>query len=149
MSHEARQVPSWLIFDVGQKMKHLRPLLFLVALTACGAQENRPPVVPLTTKERIQELEARVVSLEKIVGTLADELMVKTGRYMLKAGDTGMKVARKFDVPITELHRLNPGVNWSRLKVGQVLRVSEETPNKAPEPTPGPVTPRAPSGESK
>jgi len=95
-SHEARQVPSWLIFDVRQNMKHFRRLLSLALLTACGAQEKQEPVAALTQEERIQELEARIASLEKIVGTLADELLAKDGRYMLQAGDTGMKIARKF-----------------------------------------------------
>lgn len=117
-------------------MKRLLPLLAFVAAIACDAQEKQETVPMLSPEERIQELEARIASLEKIVGILSDELLARDGRYMLKAGDTGARVAQRFELSLSDMMALNPGVRWNRLKVGQIVRVKMEQPNKTLEPTP-------------
>ncbi|MDR0902934.1 MAG: LysM peptidoglycan-binding domain-containing protein [Opitutaceae bacterium] len=43
--------------------------------------------------------------------------------YMVAAGDTGLAIARKFDMPFADLRKLNPGVRWERLKIGQKLTI--------------------------
>ncbi len=50
-------------------------------------------------------------------------LLLKDGLYMLSAGDAGALIARKFEMKLTDLVSLNPEVNWSKLKVGQVIKV--------------------------
>ena len=45
------------------------------------------------------------------------------GSYAVKAGDTGASIAQQTGVPITELAAANPGVDWSKLKVGQKLKL--------------------------
>ncbi|MDO8543754.1 MAG: LysM domain-containing protein [Opitutaceae bacterium] len=45
------------------------------------------------------------------------------GEYIVKAGDTGMKIATANHVTIGDLQAVNPGVNWSGLKVGQKLKL--------------------------
>jgi hypothetical protein len=39
MSHAARQLPAWLIFDVRQNFKHMKPLPPFAALFGLGAPE--------------------------------------------------------------------------------------------------------------
>lgn len=45
------------------------------------------------------------------------------GEYVVKAGDTGMKIATANKVSISDLQAVNPGVNWSGLKPGQKLKL--------------------------
>jgi len=45
------------------------------------------------------------------------------GEYVVKSGDTGMKIAAANGVRLGELQAVNPGVNWSGLRVGQKLKL--------------------------
>lgn len=45
------------------------------------------------------------------------------GQYTVKGGDTGSKIARNAGVSLNALLNANPGVNWNRLGVGQVLNI--------------------------
>jgi LysM repeat protein len=45
------------------------------------------------------------------------------GQYTVKSGDTGSKIARNAGVSLTALLNANPGVDWNRLRVGQVLNI--------------------------
>ena len=45
------------------------------------------------------------------------------GLYILQRGDTGAKIARDNKVTLADLRALNPDVDWSRLSVGQAVRV--------------------------
>jgi len=46
--------------------------------------------------------------------------------YTLKPGDTGAKIARTNGLLLADLLALNPDVNWAKLKVGQVVKVSPD-----------------------
>ncbi len=43
--------------------------------------------------------------------------------YVVKSGDTGMKIAAANGVSIGELQAVNPSVNWKALKVGQKVKL--------------------------
>jgi RNA polymerase sigma factor (sigma-70 family) len=43
--------------------------------------------------------------------------------YVLKAGDTGVKVARSAGLTLDQLKQANPDINWARLAVGQKIRL--------------------------
>lgn len=45
------------------------------------------------------------------------------GQYTVKGGDTGSKIARNAGISLNALLNANPGVNWNRLSVGQVLNI--------------------------
>jgi LysM repeat protein len=45
------------------------------------------------------------------------------GEYVIKAGDTGAKIARANNVSLPDLIAVNPGVNWSKLKVGDKVKL--------------------------
>ncbi|GAB5559490.1 MAG: hypothetical protein SynsKO_11370 [Synoicihabitans sp.] len=45
------------------------------------------------------------------------------GQYVVKSGDTGSRIARNAGVSLTALLNANPGVNWNRLAVGQVINI--------------------------
>jgi len=44
--------------------------------------------------------------------------------YAIKRGDSGAKIAKANHITVSDLQALNPEVNWTKLKVGQVVKVS-------------------------
>lgn len=45
------------------------------------------------------------------------------GEYVVKAGDTGVKIAAANGVSLTDLQTVNPGLNWGRISVGQKVKL--------------------------
>ena len=43
--------------------------------------------------------------------------------YIVKAGDGGAKIARTAGVSLSDLLAVNPGVNWTKLKVGEKIKL--------------------------
>jgi len=54
------------------------------------------------------------------------EVVAGPGEYIVKAGDTGAKIARTLGVTRSELESVNPGVAWNKLHVGAKLKVPEK-----------------------
>lgn len=48
------------------------------------------------------------------------------GEYVVKPGDSGMKIANANGVSIGALQAVNPGVNWNALKVGQKIKLPKK-----------------------
>jgi LysM repeat protein len=48
------------------------------------------------------------------------------GEYVVKAGDSGMKIATANGVSIADLQAVNPGVNWNRITPGQKLKLPKK-----------------------
>ena len=61
---------------------------------------------------------------------------VGTVSYTIRAGDTLADIARRFDTTVASLLALNPGLNPSRLRVGQVILVAGGSATPAPQVTP-------------
>jgi LysM repeat protein len=51
------------------------------------------------------------------------EVTAGPGEYVVKAGDTGMKIATAKGVTVGDLTAVNPGVNWSKLKPGDKIKL--------------------------
>lgn len=64
------------------------------------------------------------------------------GEYKVQKGDFGTTIAKKAGVSLAALKAANPGVDWNKLKVNQVLTIP--APTAAPAPTTG--TAPAPTG---
>jgi LysM repeat protein len=43
--------------------------------------------------------------------------------YIVKAGDGGSKIAKANGVSLADLQAVNPGVNWTKLKVGEKIKL--------------------------
>jgi len=54
------------------------------------------------------------------------EVVAGPGEYVVKSGDTGMKIATANHVSVGDLQTVNPGVNWSKLKVGDKIKLPEK-----------------------
>ena len=48
------------------------------------------------------------------------------GEYVVKPGDSGMKIANANGVSLGDLQAVNPGVNWNGLKVGQKVKLPKK-----------------------
>jgi len=48
------------------------------------------------------------------------------GEYLVKAGDSGVKIAKAHGVSLDDLKAVNPGVNWSGLKVAQKIKIPKK-----------------------
>ena len=48
------------------------------------------------------------------------------GIYFLRPGDTGAKIAKANNLTLEDLRTLNLDVIWSRLRVGQAIRIHSE-----------------------
>jgi len=50
------------------------------------------------------------------------EKVAGPGEYSVKPGDTGMKISKATGVSLSDLESLNPGINWRKLRAGQVIK---------------------------
>lgn len=50
-------------------------------------------------------------------------LVNASGKYTVRNGDHDWAIAKKLGTTVSELHRLNPGVRWTTLQIGQALRI--------------------------
>jgi LysM repeat protein len=48
------------------------------------------------------------------------------GEYVVKAQDSGAKIARANGVSLADLQAVNPGVDWTKLKVGQKVKLPKK-----------------------
>lgn len=51
------------------------------------------------------------------------EVVAGPGEYVVKKGDTGMKIAGSLGVKLADLQKVNPDVNWNKLSAGQKVKV--------------------------
>lgn len=60
-------------------------------------------------------------------GAAKGPVVAGPGEYIVKAGDvSGTKIAKANGVSIADLQAVNPGVNWSKLKIGQKLKLPQK-----------------------
>jgi LysM repeat protein len=48
------------------------------------------------------------------------------GEYVVRPGDSGMKIANSQGISVGDLQAVNPGVNWNTLKPGQKLKLPKK-----------------------
>jgi LysM repeat protein len=73
---------------------------------------------------KIQETKKAPVVGKKPAGEPA---VAGPGEYVVKPGDTsGAKIARDHGVALPDLMAVNPGVDWTKLKVGDKLKIPQK-----------------------
>lgn len=55
----------------------------------------------------------------------------RTSQYTVKSGDNDWKIAQRVGIRPSQLHALNPGVDWPKLQIGQKINVPAGTPAAA------------------
>ena len=80
----------------------------------------------------IGNLQASVAKLEDAMkkpviadkaGKKGEPVTAGPGEYVVKSGDTGMKIAAAHKVSVQDLVAVNPGVNWNKLGAGQKIKL--------------------------
>ena len=95
-----------------------------------GRQTNEAFVQAAT---QIQEIKGEVTKLQEAAtkpkaaapGAKGSKGPAVAGpdEYIVKAGDGGSKIARANGVSLSDLLAVNPGVNWTKLKVGEKIKL--------------------------
>lgn len=77
---------------------------------------------------KVQELAAKPAPAPSRTGgsTASAPAVAGPDEYVVKGGDTGVKIAAANGVSLSDLLAVNPGVNWSRLAVGQKLKLPKK-----------------------
>jgi LysM repeat protein len=80
-----------------------------------------------TLDEKVKHIEEARAAHTPAHGKASGEPAVAgPGEYIVKAGDTGSKIARANGVSLADLRSVNPGVDWAKLKVGEKLKLPEK-----------------------
>jgi LysM repeat protein len=81
-----------------------------------------------TLDEKIKHMEEAHVAraTAKGGGPKGEPAVAGPGEYLVKSGDTGAKIARANGCTLSDLESVNPGVNWTHLKVGEKLKLPEK-----------------------
>jgi LysM repeat protein len=59
-------------------------------------------------------------------GGSGEPVVAGPGEYVVKAGDSGAKIARANGCSLSDLQAVNPGVNWTKLKVGDKVKLPKK-----------------------
>ncbi len=81
----------------------------------------------------IGDVKASIVKIEESqkrpaarAGASKEPVVAGPGEYVVKAGESGAKIARSHGVSLSDLQAVNPGVNWNKLSVGQKIKLPEK-----------------------
>jgi LysM repeat protein len=74
---------------------------------------------------KIQEAAKKPVVAGKKGGS-GEPVVAGPGEYVVKAGDSGAKIARAQGFSLGDLQAVNPGVNWTKLKPGDKLKLPKK-----------------------
>jgi LysM repeat protein len=79
-----------------------------------------------TLDEKIKHIEESHVAKVGKGGRGGAPAVAGPGEYIVKPGDSGAKIARANGVSLSDLESVNPGVNWTHLKIGDKLKLPEK-----------------------
>ena len=72
---------------------------------------------------KIQEAATKPKAVAGAKGVKGAPAVAGPDEYIVKAGDTGTKIAKANGVSHADLLAVNPGVNWTKLKVGDKIKL--------------------------
>jgi LysM repeat protein len=97
-------------------------------VTGCATSGRPTETTHSTQAETDAQLNA--VALASIQANAA------SGGYVIRAGDTAVRIAQLFGMTLADLAASNPDVKWNELRVGQLIKIeSGKEPNQSPQPT--------------
>lgn len=75
-----------------------------------------------TSVTKLEESAKKPVASSKKGGS-KEPAVAGPDEYIVKSGDTGAKIARANGVSLSDLQSVNAGVNWSKLHVGEKIKL--------------------------
>jgi len=137
-------------------MRAVAVILTVALASGCSSTAKRDAVEIAFLQKRIAAMESAPLPYYDLsqrlltrVSQLPDAALAECGLYRVQQSDTLGGIARKHGVRVVDLAVWNAIFDPVRVSAGHILIVTENQPNKAPEPTPGAVTPRATEGIAK
>jgi LysM repeat protein len=101
-----------------------KQFLDLRAQTQAGFDQIGPIIGDLRAAvTKIEEASKKAPVTEKSGSKKGEPVVAGPGEYVVKAGDTGMKIAAANKVAVSDLTAVNPGVNFNKLAPGQKLKL--------------------------
>jgi len=89
------------------------------------------PVVTVPTQQKsLTEAKSTEVTI------LRAEAVSPLGQHLVEKGDTLTSIAKRYNIPLSDLQVLNKGVNDRKLQIGQILKVPAIKPTDSPANTP-------------
>jgi LysM repeat protein len=79
-----------------------------------------------TLDEKIKHMEEAHVAHVAKGGKGGAPAVAGPGEYIVKSSDTGSKIARANGCTLADLKAVNPGADWTHLKVGDKLKLPEK-----------------------
>ncbi|MEX2045284.1 MAG: LysM domain-containing protein [Opitutus sp.] len=76
-----------------------------------------------TSVTKLEESAKRPAAAAKKGG---ESVVAGSDEYIVKSGDTGMKIAGSHGISVGDLQAVNPGVSWTGLRVGQKLKLPKK-----------------------
>jgi LysM repeat protein len=73
-----------------------------------------------TSITKIEEAQKKPAAVTKKGG---EPVTAGPGEYVVKSGDTGAKIARANGVTLADLQAVNPGVDWTKVHIGQKVKL--------------------------
>lgn len=78
-----------------------------------------------TAITKLEEAAKKPVAVEGKKGA-SGPVVAGPGEYVVKPQDSGAKIARANGVSLSDLQAVNPGVDWTKLKVGQKVKLPKK-----------------------
>ena len=75
---------------------------------------------------KIQEAAKKPAPTASKKGGSGEPVVAGPGEYVVKAGDSGAKIARANGCSLSDLQAVNPGVNWSKLSPGHKIKLPKK-----------------------
>jgi LysM repeat protein len=75
---------------------------------------------------KLEESQKRPAAAAAKSSTSSEPVVAGPDEYVVKGGDSGMKIARAQGVSLPDLMAVNQGVNWNSLKVGQKIKLPKK-----------------------
>ncbi|HTZ20295.1 MAG TPA: LysM domain-containing protein [Opitutaceae bacterium] len=115
-----------------------------VSTASASAEQAKTDIRKLTSQTQdavtqlsgmIGETNGRVTKIEEAQkarpaasakGKSGEPAVAGPGEYIVKKGDTGASIARANGVSLADLQSVNSGTNWSKLAVGQKLKLPKK-----------------------
>ena len=115
-----------------------------VSTAAASAEQAKTDIRKLTSQTQdavtqlsgmIGETNGRVTKIEEAQkarpaasakGKSGEPAVAGPGEYVVKKGDTGASIARANGASLTDLKAVNPDVNWTKLAVGQKVKLPKK-----------------------
>lgn len=123
--------------DANEALSQVKSLLLQREERSLLPLQKEPPQIDPSKakfKEKV-EIKETAVDADLLKSSVKDAVRLLLGSgngdhkpYVVQAGDTGVGIAKKLNMPLNKLMQLNPGVKWNRLQIGQELNTTEAKP---------------------